>query len=44
LALLEFANQLPAAAQLAPPFAAGLAPTAVESLPMARKTVASAIS
>jgi hypothetical protein len=32
LALLEFANQLQDAAQLAPPFAVGLAPTAVESL------------
>ena len=32
LALLEFANQLQDAAQLAPPFALGLAPTAVESL------------
>jgi hypothetical protein len=32
LALLEFADQLQDAAQLAPPFAVGLAPTAVESL------------
>ena len=32
LALLEFANQLQDAARLAPPFAVGLAPTAVESL------------
>ncbi len=32
LALLEFANQLQDAAQLASPFAVGLAPTAVESL------------
>ncbi len=32
LALLEFANQLQGAAQLAPPFAVGLGPTAVESL------------
>lgn len=32
LALLEFANQLQDAAQLAPPFPVGLAPTAVESL------------
>jgi hypothetical protein len=32
LALLEFANQLQDATQLAPPFAVGLAPTAVESL------------
>jgi hypothetical protein len=32
LALLEFANQLQDAAQLAPPFAVGLAPTTVESL------------
>jgi hypothetical protein len=32
LALLEFANQPQDAAQLAPPFAVGLAPTAVESL------------
>ncbi len=32
LALLEFANQLQHAAQLAPPFPLGFAPTAVESL------------
>jgi len=32
LALLEFANQMQDAAQLAPPFPVGLAPTAVESL------------
>ena len=36
LALLEFANRLQDAAQLAPPFAVGLAPTAVESLYLER--------